>query len=313
MLRMFKHLLLGLCIFTLVFTFFPTGSTGHAVVEGYRGTLSYGGSQAAMTSAYLGSLQGDTAQEAARDYADGTLRGQIKQFAVYTALTYGNGYIVPGKPSSTYATVDGKVIHYQSGSKYPCKSAGCDDPVYNYDTNKYWGKSDEQLTKLIEGGHCHMFCHWAASYCWAYYLEPARLLSHPHLGEYYPTVFAVTSYEELCERAKPGDMVHRFDSGSTADVNTASHSFLWLGEWEAPSGEVLEHAIANCGSGMDYNDFVIKDFPASSFSTNKGWMVTSLSDMCAYWTEKGMFAYTDRVSQELAIETPDADTDATGG
>ncbi len=311
MLRMFKHLLLGLCIFTLVFTFFPTGSTGHVVVEGYRGTLSYGGSQAAMTSAYLGSLQGDTAQEAAKDYANNTLRGQIVQFAVDTAITYGNGYILPGESASNhpYATRDGKVIHYCTLG-HDCESPGCDDPVYSFGSSKYWSWNVGGVERLLQEGHLHLHCHWAASYCWAHFLEPAQLSGGgADFVHKYPKTYSVSSLDELLEKVKPGDMVHLANDGNTQKLS-ADHSFLWIGDWTSPDGTECTNMKMNCGGGMSYNDFIIKQFSSTEWHSGCCYWITPLDEMCSYWTEKGMFGYTDYVADGTTIAAPNG---ATGG
>ena len=308
MFKYIKTLILGLIIFCVVFTFMPTGSSGNQVVSGFsQMSSSYGMEQSQMTSQFLQSLTGPGAQDAAKDYANGTLREQIVGRAVDIALNYGNGYIVPGVPESTYATADGKSIFYQSGSKHPCAAPVCDDRVYAYGTNKYWGESVQECTELIEAGHWHTFCHWSASYCWGYYLDPARLMGGDKCAEYYPTTYCVSSYAELCEKAQPGDMIHRIDNGNTTDCSGISHSFLWIGQWEAPTGEVLDHAIANTGSSNDYNDFVVKDFPESSYNYNAGasFWITPLDEQCADWVARGVFAYTDKFTGAESPATPD--------
>lgn len=311
--------IIGLLVFTIVFNFMPTGNTATDVVTGFQALRSYGTAQTSMAQDLIEAATGDQDEytKMTNAYA-GELRGKIVQFAIETALSYGNGYQLPGESGkyNSHHLQQGTKISYSTGGKWPCLYPGCSS------VNDVWGGTHGYAGfdcaynnyQLIVSGkldHMHFSCHGSCFFTWKMFWVDSPFLTGINSSKNNQqwvcntqagfgqeadasdcisiqlTSTASTSthdkdaiLEEIRKVAEPGDIIWNTD-----ETSHYAHSQMWLGDisFTDAEGNVVEikDAYMNCGGRQNGNDWAIKPFSPDTRGSFH-YYVLKLSDTIGY-------------------------------
>lgn len=288
--------IIGLLVFTLVFNFMPTGNSASDVVTGFQSMRSYGTAQTTMAQELIEAAAGDQDEykKMTNTYA-GKLRSKIVQFAIETALTYGNGYRLPGEYGkyNDHHLQQGKKISYSNGGDGPCAYPGCSSPN-DVSSGKGYNGFDlayNNYQKIVNGSmdHMHFSCHGSCFFTWkmfwvdspfwvgggeSWVLDTTASEAHEADAETCVSIpikasSSVSEHDEeavlaeIREVAEPGDIIWNTAYGKKGYSGYA-HSQMWLGDisFTDADGTAVEikDAYMNCGGCQNGNDWVVAPF-----------------------------------------------------
>lgn len=251
-----------LLVACILFTFMPTGTTSAQVVA-VQSSLRTQGNVASSWQVAMEMQDNNTNLEI------DDLRNRVVKFATLFAIKYGNGY--EGGPEYIQQAPHYAYANSPQGG-FSCLFPGCDEPSgYKYLVRQDKDTSLAILNDMVKGNltHVHNDCWGTVIMCWRVCypdIEPEGSPNRVNGGYLFQKYWVeVKTPEELYETAKPGDMLVYSNSSpgyneSTGAGNVPAHANMYIGEWTAPNGTHFEHAVMNCGSRNNYNDFVIKEW-----------------------------------------------------
>lgn len=284
MFRHIKTLVIGLVVFCVVFTFFPTGSSGNQVVSGFRqmsagATAQQQGALVAAHSTYMIDPTFDGNPNT--DPIVGELRDAIVQLNINICTEYGNGYKADDGTNTLRNRSD--------GIQYSC------DYVEGWYSS--FGEAKTRYDAMVSGTASKMYlsCHGSCYFTWNYFWDgsPYNTGSNvekwicPATGHSTDQSTEVskryTSTDEMLQDLQPGDIIWHSCSGCKYHDGGGSycHSMIYLGDIEI-DGHTITHAYRNTGSKNDKNDWKIQplyDLCASQVHT---YYVVSLSRAISY-------------------------------
>lgn len=232
----------------VIFTFMPTGLSRDDVIDSYLSTQDYAQSvQSSLAYQYQQSLVQQALNNAgvAGEGENGDLASVICQVAIYLAETYGCGHEGATHPSTQ--------LKYALDNTYRCNACnygGSDD--YNTYT-----KCAATLREILADPsvHGHISCAAFASFVYGLVWEEAQGKFNASTRTLRNDKWGSSTYETLqesdwWEHCKPGDIISRSKGAS-------GHTMIYIGDYTAPDGITIEHAIAHASYPSDNNDVLI--------------------------------------------------------
>lgn len=264
MLKMLKYSIIGICIFAVVFTFMPTGTSNAAVVEGYTNTLKhYDPTQGHLVGSYQQLMDLANTQSLLSDDEADELGLKISQMAIEIANTLGDGAWAPsGKAWTGQTTRWG-----QSQFKYTISTTADYSPFSTLKANIEAMRKDSSKT-------CGISCIAAATYCWQYYMQDIPNIYQTGcsyaMGKtpYGEVATGDGTIEYVIAHAEPGDLIFFTANNDTHNAYATarypnykygswSHAELYVGPYkDEGNGVEIEHAMVGSnepGNGTNWN------------------------------------------------------------
>ena len=250
----------GVLVLFLVFTFLPTGMSRDEVIDSYLSTQDYAQSvQSSLAYQYQQSLVQQAANTVgvAGERTNGDLADVICQVAIYLAETYGCGHEGARHPSTQ--------LKYSLNDSNKCNVCG-----YNgYDDYSTYNKNMATLREIVADSsvHGHISCAAFASFVWGLVWEEAQGKFSASTSTLRDLNWGSATFESInesdwWEHCKPGDIISRSKS------NGSGHTMIYIGNYTAPDGITIEHAIAHASIPRDNRDVLISPMSWDSSCSN---------------------------------------------